>query len=245
MADPQAVDKPDFLVAVKRLSMTVETSWGSVTVETLCLLDAVRYGKAKQKYYDAKTDWEKIESLGDMVALVVGKNMPELIDLPVILTALALTNPPLPKVAWLESPEDNRPKEDIVLVDSTDYEGREIAWFVSVLASRFGWSHKSILYDMTYAEACCYVQEALIAEHDDREYAYMLADVGFVKRGDETVKEPFPDLPWRTKRPVRQVMPTMKVPKKYQPDGVVIDLTNPEVVKNLMGGLSDDQKASS
>jgi hypothetical protein len=243
MADPQA-DKPNFLVAVKRLSMTVETSWGSAVVSTLCLLDAIRYGQARLKYYDAKMDWEKIESLSGMVDLVSDGHEPELTDLPILLVALSLVNPPLPKVAWLDSPDDRRPKEDIVLEDSTDYEGREVAWFVSILASRFGWSHRDILYDMTYAEACCYVQEALIGEHNDREYEYMLAEVGFVKHGDEYVKEPFPELPWRTKRPVRQVVPVMKVPKKFQPDGVIIDLTNPEAVKNLMGGLSDEQKAS-
>lgn len=143
-----------------------------------------------------------------------------------ILGEVITANPVQPLLEWQKvfKSADDRPPEDIVLETSVGYEGRELAAMVTTLASIFHWTSDYILNVLTYYEACIYMQEALIIEHEVKNWAYMLSQVGYEKQGKEYVKKPLPDMPWLRKVPVRKSKPS-HTPDRFQVTGVVIDYT--------------------
>jgi hypothetical protein len=148
-----------------------------------------------------------------------------------ILGEIAAMNPPTPPFAWQQI-DQSRVKEAITIEHNTGYDGRELAQIVTTLAATFGWTADYILNTLTYYEACIYMQEALLLEHQRMQWSYMLADVGSEKVGETWVKKPLPDLPWMKSAPVRHTT-AEKVPDKYKPSGYVVDYTlNPGGVVN-------------
>lgn len=106
-----------------------------------------------------------------------------------------------------------------------DYQHRGLASWVSLMASHFGWTADYILNDLSPEEAACYLQEAIIQEYDDKEFAYRLSDVAYKLEGKgKNAKAkyiPFPKPSWMGKR-----IPKLLVPKKWYPQGNVIDASN-------------------
>ena len=65
----------------------------------------------------------------------------------------------------------------------------------------------------------------MMIEHNRQRFLYGIAETGYKKQGDQYVKIPFPELPWYRKKVRREGGTPAKVPAKYQPDGVVVDLS--------------------
>jgi hypothetical protein len=78
-----------------------------------------------------------------------------------------------------------------------DYEGRNWAWFVHKLASRYGWGREEI-FDLYPEEAAAYLQEILISEHAEAEERYSLSELAY--QYDSTTKKshyvPYRKPPW-------------------------------------------------
>lgn len=66
------------------------------------------------------------------------------------------------------------PKEPVTY----DYEGRNWAWVVHKLASRYGWSRDEI-FSLWPEEAACYLQEVLVSEHHEAEERYSLSELAY------------------------------------------------------------------
>ena len=128
-----------------------------------------------------------------------------------------------PILPWQE-PVDGKNSRDTLVDDNVNYDGREIAWIVSLLASTFSWTASHILDDLSYAEAIAYVQEAMLENHHREEFFYNLSEVGFRKSGDDYVKVPYPSLHWIKKKRVNN-SDNIKTPKEHMPDGVIVDFS--------------------
>jgi hypothetical protein len=107
-----------------------------------------------------------------------------------------------------------------------DYEGRNWAWFIHKLASRYGWSRTEI-FNLYPEEAAAYLQEILISEHAEAEERYSLSNVAY--QYDSTTKTshyvPYRKPPWMYST---ELPKPVKVLKSMLPFGVK-DLAGEEV----------------
>ena len=109
---------------------------------------------------------------------------------------------------------------------SYNYTNKALAAIVTRLASAFHWDRDFILHEITYDEAKCYLQQLVEADHQDREFAYSLSEVGFDKRGK---KQKFPPLPFDRRLPDEveaqstygQPVKIIKINSKYLPVGEI------------------------
>jgi hypothetical protein len=98
-----------------------------------------------------------------------------------------------------------------------DYPNRTLASIVSRLAHAYGWSVDHIL-GLGPEEAICYLQEAVVIEHEEREFAWNVA--GPTDRKGKRI--PFPALRWPripTKQGAGEGRP---VPAWMMPQGVIM-----------------------
>lgn len=147
---------------------------------------------------------------------------------------LLIANTPYPRLPWQIPPkevpsEEQKEKkrlahEDIEFVDNLNYEGSDVARIVSALSSRYHWTADYILGTLTAYEVAIWMQEALVEEDDQKNWQYMLADVGFKKEGDKLVKQDLPKPFWRIGKPVRKTA-ARPIPAKMRPTGYIIDYT--------------------
>lgn len=238
-------DTRSFYDAVARYSKSIVLLDGRpMTVRTFSFLEYLLYERDRRALTSSETLDAKFAAFVGMTTLVTGGNAATAFDLPAIYQAVADANPPVPEFPWQrEDFTDKRPAEDIVLEDSSTYIGQDVVWIVSQLAGEYGWSSDHILNELTCYEVLCYLQEVIIRQHDKQVFLYTLAaDVGVEKVGGEYKKMPFPELPWRRKRVVRQTA-TKAMPSRFKPDGVVIDLTDPEVVKGMTNASKRDTRS--
>lgn len=101
-----------------------------------------------------------------------------------------------------------------------DYTNKALAAIVTRLASAFHWDRNFILHEITYDEAKCYLQQLIEVDHQDRQFAYSLSEVGFDKHGK---KQKFPPLPFDVRLPIEVNEPakTIKINSKFLPVGVI------------------------
>jgi hypothetical protein len=59
-----------------------------------------------------------------------------------------------------------------------DYEGRNWAWVIHKLASRYGWTRDHI-FNLYPEEAAAYLQEILVSEHQESEERYRLSELAY------------------------------------------------------------------
>jgi hypothetical protein len=106
-----------------------------------------------------------------------------------------------------------------------DYEHRGLASWVAGLAAHYGWTAGYVLEELSPEEAACYLQEALIQDHEDKEFQYKLSEVAYKIEGKgnsaRTKLIPFPKPGWMAKK-----MPAVRIPKTWVPQGNVIDASN-------------------
>jgi len=115
----------------------------------------------------------------------------------------------------------DHPKEE----HDYDYKNRGLANWVTILAGQYGWTPQYILEELSPEEAMCYLQEALLQKHGDREFLYRLSEMAYTIEGKgknaRSRYVPFPKEPWMAKK-----MPKILVPKTWLPQGQVIDASN-------------------
>jgi hypothetical protein len=141
-----------------------------------------------------------------------------------------------PLMAW-QQPEPADPKKPpilkpITIKDNLGYDGREVVAMVTLLASVYGWTHMHILHEMTAYEVAIYAQEAMLHDHERRDWQYMLSEVGFKKSGDDYVKQPLSPLPWIKKEFEYDKSTLTPVPERFMPGGDIYGLRmNPDTGK--------------
>ena len=102
-----------------------------------------------------------------------------------------------------------------------DYPHRALSAFVALLARAYGWTADHILEGLGPEEAVCYVQEAVVAEHDERAFFWDAADL----RDRDGKHISYPALPWG-KLQRRGGKSTGDIPAHLRPGGVVISLAD-------------------
>ena len=134
---------------------------------------------------------------------------------------------PHPQLAWQRPIETPSGEPQTTPKNNLEYEGRTVAWIVALLASNFGWTPDYILNELTTYEVSCYVQEALLLNHEQLRWQYSFAgDIGIEKIGGEYVKKPFPDLPWIVEDKSTVLPKGNPLPPGAAPDGFIIDYTH-------------------
>lgn len=105
-----------------------------------------------------------------------------------------------------------------------NYRGRGMAALIHDLAFAYGWTPDYILNELGPEETWCYLQEAHLTQHEQRDFEYSLSDVGRDKRGRQ---KRYPDLPWTRvgyDRPDQRRRAGSRPPPAQRPTGTVIDL---------------------
>jgi len=130
----------------------------------------------------------------------------------IVLTALNQTSDALPFMLVEQSKTEY----------NYDYENRGLANWVSRLSAHYGWTSEYVLGELTPEEAACYLQEAIIQDHEDKEFLYSLSDasVKIIGKGEHARAQrvPFPRPSWMAKK-----LPKIMVPRAWYPQGNVIE----------------------
>jgi len=105
-----------------------------------------------------------------------------------------------------------------------EYKGRFIATWVSRLARMYGWSPEQIL-NLFPEEAACYIQEAEIQDFNEKEFIYRLSEMAYqYDKGTKTSRYiPLKKPGWMFEEKEKEVE-KIRIPAKFIPQGVVIDL---------------------
>jgi len=225
---------PNFYDATTKHEKQVKVGGGIVTARTLSCLPFTKLGLLREKLgqliLDKGDPTTRATIVWEMLNLGYGGDVEKLdtLDSLPALSALMNINQIPPKLAWQKyKPPKEKIKNAIEMIPEINYEGRDLAWVVTLLSTVFGWTSYHVLYELTYYEVACYVQEAMLIQHQQQEFQYTLSsEVGVKKVGSEYVKEPYPQLSWAVGRPrLNPEAPKGKLPAWAAPDGVVIDFT--------------------
>lgn len=121
----------------------------------------------------------------------------------------------LPFQSWEKPPDSDERKP-------YEYEGRNWAWYVHKLASRYSWAPETI-WNLWPEEASAYLQEIMISEFDELDEARSLTELGY--KYDKFTKEakffPTPRPGWMVPEPKET---KIKIKKSLLPPGKVISL---------------------
>lgn len=100
-----------------------------------------------------------------------------------------------------------------------DYPGRNWAWWVHKLASRYGWTTEAI-FNLWPEEAEAYLQEIIISEYDEAEFSRSLSEVAYVydKGAQKSFYRPLARPGWMVPQPPERVV---RVRRDVLPWGVV------------------------
>lgn len=103
-----------------------------------------------------------------------------------------------------------------------DYEGRNFAWWIHKLATRYGWT-SDYIFNLWPEEAAAYLQEIIIAEYDEKNETRSLSKMAY--EYNKTTKKlhfrPIPIPNWMEKQKPPQ---PRKIRRDMLPIGNVIDL---------------------
>ena len=112
------------------------------------------------------------------------------------------------------------PKEEMPY----EYEGRNWAWWVHKLASRYGWTSEEI-FNLWPEEAAAYLQEIIVSEYDELDERRSLSQLAY--KYNEITKEskfyPLPRPAWMKEKP-GQKPAIRKLRRDMLPVGNIIDL---------------------
>lgn len=226
---------PNFFDARLREQKTVSVGGRPVLIRTFSFFRHVNFEKFRKEYFkcalDKKTSpkarYEKFVDLLNASGIDWSDAEPE--ELPNIFEAVIRVNKLPPFLAWQDTSDIKDKKKDVqaTMEDNTHYDGRDVASTVALLSSEFGWTADYILENLSLYEVNCYVQEALLIQHKRQEMYYNFAEIGFKKVGDSYEKVPYPDPPWvkKTSVVVPEQMKNTEVPRRFQPDGYIVDFT--------------------
>ena len=104
-----------------------------------------------------------------------------------------------------------------------DYPGRQWAWWIHKLASRYGWARKDI-FELWPEEAAAYLQEILVTEFEEADDRRALSELGYHydKTTGKASFRPLPRPGWMVKD---NPQPTVRIRREMLPVGNVIDLS--------------------
>jgi len=214
----------DFYEAIKPRSTEITLAGEPRIVERARLGRFFRLGELYRKYQEAlsKRSTRSIEYLLDYLALSSNISREEWEDCSSLefadgfLRLVELNNVRMDLPIFSESQER---KEKVY-----EYNGRFVATWVTRLARIYGWTAKYIL-NLFPEEAACYIQEAELQEFAEREFLYRLSDVAYAY--DKGTKKsryiPLKRPGWMLEKKEEKEK-DIKIPKRYIPQGIVIDL---------------------
>lgn len=103
-----------------------------------------------------------------------------------------------------------------------DYPGRNMVWWVHLIARAYSWSYSDIL-QLWPEEAAKFVQEILVDDQLDREFFHSLSEVAYaVNKGGKARYVPLRRPMWMlTSGTLRKI----KIPKEALPKGEVVDMS--------------------
>jgi len=213
----------DFYEAIKPRSTEITLAGESHIIERARLGRFFRLGELYRKYQQAlnKRSIRSIDYLLDYLALSSdisrGKweNCSPLELADGFLRLVELNNVRINLPIFSESQER---KEKVY-----EYRGRFIATWISRLARMYGWSSEQIL-NLFPEEAACYIQESELQEFTEREFLYQLSDIAYQydKHSKTSRYIPLKRAGWMLEKKEKEEK--IKIPKKFIPQGVVIDL---------------------
>jgi len=216
----------DFYEAIKPRSTEITLAGELHIVERARLGRFFRLGELYRKYQEAltKRSARSIEYLLDYLALSSNISRGEWEDCSPLefadglLRLVELNNVQIDLPIFSESQER---KEKVY-----EYPGRFIATWVTRLGRMYGWPPEQIL-NLFPEEAACYIQEAEIQDFDEKEFIYRLSDVAYAydkgTKGSRYI--PLKKPGWMVAEKEREEKDeTIKIPAKFIPQGVVIDL---------------------
>lgn len=217
-------DEVDFLEAVDRKAAAIRLTSGSeIRVSKLSFLQHLLVSKARAKEDDDLV--VKAHAVDDVLRIALDERYMQ-ISVDDVFRVLAYLNASsyAPMLPWQSA--QVKDVHQHATTTNSQYAGREVAWIVSLLCETYGWTSGYVLNELTYAEVCCFVQEAMIVHHARESFFYNLSEVGFRKSGTEYVKIPYPELPWVKHEAPKDEQTKVRIPAKYMPDGVIMDYSN-------------------
>ena len=149
----------NFFTAIEKKSVTVHTSIGDVVISRPTFRQHVLIVQSRGSS-DSLVD--KALYVHKVLSILVGEKVNKLSINDALSVWFGFDEvfyaPTLP---WQE-PVDNKNNRNMLIDDNINYDGREIAWIVSLLAYAFSWTTTHILDDLSYSEVVAYVQEAML-----------------------------------------------------------------------------------
>lgn len=216
-----------YLDTLEATGVTITLAGQVVNVDRARLGLHLRLGRLLDDFEEAPGSPEMAEAIRGYVVQAVGVSAFEALGLEVsqahpveILRAFALLREANSWQLALAFMKDAGPKKE---PEPYDYPGRNWAWVVHKLASRYGWT-RDYIFSLYPEEAAVYLQEILVSEQDEKEWQYSLSELAYVydsvtKRSRfQPLARPSWMLNYELPKPVR-------VLKSYLPFGVV-DLNN-------------------
>jgi hypothetical protein len=200
-----------------------------------------RLGLGRRYHFDHvidKIDQADLEGRADLLllSLVTSGIEPEvveglsLVDLLTVVLEIKELNQRRGRPPWELSIKGGPLKRDPLL----DYEGRQLARVVHILASHYGWSAKEIL-ELPPEIALAHVQECMLLDHSHREWDWFRSEVSwsYDKHTGRSRHRKMQPLSWASVSPMEAVQPVPEhIREKYWPKGVIVDLTEPRTRSN-------------
>lgn len=218
----------DYLEAITKRSTSILLSGQRLEVRRANLGLHYRLSVILDQWQEAnrgKNYRTSVEKTIDYVALATGldteaiKKQASVFEIMLGFTMLVALNKPSDVLPFMLV---KRSKEEY----DYDYKHRGLADWVATLSAHYGWTSEYVLDNLSPEEASCYLQEALIQDYEDKEFAYRLSfDVAYKLEGKGKSARyryiPFPKPSWMARK-----IPSFRVPKAWYPQGNVIDASN-------------------
>lgn len=210
----------DFLAAVGKKTCEITLAGKTILVEQQTLLGHYKLKALTAIIIKLEPSHEKVEAVFEYIRIATGIEDLSDVGLNEIVSALdslVLINSEIAELAWQHTTHSENDKSRT----TSDYDHRELAIIVNMLAKAYGWSTKQI-FSLNPEAAICYVQEILLDDWKREEFEYQLSEVAYDAKGKYKAFSP---LPWYTvvRGPTIEEA-TTKIPRKYLPAGVVLDV---------------------
>lgn len=221
----------NFLEAISVKICEVTLAGKTFMVEQRKLVDYYRLRTLLDVITISGSQKEKLDAIYEYITIATGVNNLSSVEIdeltPALDSLVALNTEAVDTLPW-QTPVIDEDEEKTKT--TIDYDHRDLAIIVNLLATAYGWDQEKIL-NLTPEVVVCYVQEILMDEWKKNEFEYMLSENAYTVKGKYI---PYPPLSWYTviKGPTIKEA-TMKIPKRFMPSGIVHDMTK-ESVRNAL-----------
>lgn len=180
----------DYLDTLSASRVTITLAGREISVERARLGLHLRLGRLLDDFEEAPGSPEMAGAIRGYVVQAVGVSAFEALGLEIsqahpveVLRAFALLREANSWQLALAFMKDTGPKKE---PEPYDYPGRNWAWVVHKLASRYGWT-RDYIFSLYPEEAAVYLQEILVSEHFEAEERYRLSELAYAY--DSTTKK--------------------------------------------------------